>query len=492
MPSPEGEAAADLLIRDAYIVTVDPARRVFTNGYIAFTGGRISHIGRMADGAPPAREVLDGRSRMVLPGMVNGHNHLVQNCLRGYNDDRWPVLDIPAAVRRLMEQLFAIAGRMDAERTRAIVRLHALEMLKSGYVATHDEHFTNTRKDSVDGAWTAIRESGMRGYLCRCIVNSHGVPDEGREDVETGLAEVERLKALFDGDRIAVATGFVNFNFLSDPEDMRRVREGADRLGVAFGVDMTDNARGQTLKARGFDGGQVEYYRRFGLLETPIYAGKAVNVLPHEYDILAEHDCRVALVPALRFFDAAGLSIHEFLKRGMLPGLGTDAPLVSDSQDPFEVMRLAIYAQNLATKRERAAGGELPDAAHWVVAERAIEMATLGGARALFMDEVTGSLEVGKAADCIILDTARADFAPTYDGRRAIGSLVWGGGAKLVDCVFVGGEKLIENGRSTRWDEAELAAEAERALRDISREAGLERFLPPRVAGASYRGWTYS
>ncbi len=481
----------DTIIRNATILTMDPGRRVYTNGYLAVKNGRIHAIGEDRDCGFTANETIDADGKMVMPGFANAHNHLVQSCFRGYNDDRWPVLDIPAAVRALISQLFLMAGEMDEARTYAIVRLHALEMLKLGYTATHDEHFTNIRKDSVDGSWQAITDSGMRGYLTRCIANSASVPEEGREDVESGLAELERLAGKFASDRIAVVGGFLNFNFLEDPEDMRRIRQGCDRLGVPFGIDMTDNSRGAALKARGFDGGQVEYYRSFDLLHEPIYAGKAVNVQPHEFDIMAEHDCRTSLVPVLRFFDATGIPVDEFLKRNQLPAIGTDAPLVSDSQNPFEVMRLMILAQNVSVKARVAAGGDRPSKEHWLNAETCLEMATLGGARTLFMDEDCGSLETGKAADFIMVDMSGVEAQPTYDGRRGPGALVWGGQSSIVDTVFIAGRKLVENGRSAIWDEEEIIREAQAALRGIADATGLYDLLPSRTAGSSFRGWTY-
>lgn len=484
----------DTLIRDAYVVTMDASRRVYTRGFVAIDRGMLHAVGPMNGGAlPRARRTIDAAGAVVMPGMVNGHNHLVQNAFRGYNDDRWPVLDIPAAVRSLLDQLFAMSAHMDAQRTHALVRLHALELLKNGYTATHDEHFTNIRKDSVEGSWHAIDQSGLRGFLCRCIVDDR-VPPEGRESVDEGLREVERLRC-FASDRVTVAASFVNYSFLSAPEDMRRIRKAALDLSVAFGVDMTDNSRGALLRARGFaDGlGQVDYYREYGLLDDgPIYAGKGVNLLPHEYATLAERDCRMAVVPTLRFFDGQGVPAHDFLEAGIMPGLGTDAPLVSDTQDPFECMRHAIFAQNIAVKNQVAAGGDRPERDHWVVAETALEMATLGGARALLMEDRTGSLEPGKQADLVIVDIDRAEFAPTHDDARLVGSLVWAGKASQVRTVMVGGDILIENGCSTRWNEEEVVAEADRAMREVAAAAGLEAWLPPRRAGETYRGWTYN
>ncbi len=481
----------DTLVRKATILTIDPERRVFTDGYLAVKDGRILSIGEDKDCTFTADETIDASGMMVMPGLSNAHNHLVQNCFRGYNDDRWPVLDIPAAVRALIRQLFLMTGQMDAERTYTIVRLHALEMLKLGYTATHDEHFTNIRKDSVDGSWQAIADSGMRGYLTRCIANSTSVPEAGREDVESGLVELERLAGKFASDRLKVAGGFLNFNFLADPDDMRRIRQGCDKLNLPFGIDMTDNSRGAALKARGYDGGQVEYYRDFDLLHSPIYAGKAVNVRPHEFDILKSHDCRTSLVPVLRFFDATGIAVDEFLKRDMLPAIGTDAPLVSDSQNPFEIMRLMIFAQNISVKARVAAGGTVPEKDHWLNAETCLEMATLGGAQTLFMDDECGSLEPGKAADFILVDMSGVEAQPTYDGRRGPGALVWGGQSSMVDTVFVAGRKLVENGCSTVWDEEEIVQDAQAVLRDIAKETGLYDILPQRTPGSSFRGWSY-
>jgi 5-methylthioadenosine/S-adenosylhomocysteine deaminase len=488
----------DTLITNAYVITMDASRRVLTDGYVAIAGGVISAVGTMAElGAELARapitaaETIDARGRVVMPGFANTHNHLVQGAFRGYNDDRWPVLDLPVAVKNLLHQLFTMAARMDGERTNRIVRLHLLDMLKSGYTATHDEHFTNICKDSADGAFTAVAESGMRGFLGRCIVNGERIPDAGAETVEAGMIEVERLRARYGSPLIEVVPSILNFNFLADPEDMRRIRQGADHLGSRLDVDMTDNSRGAGLKARGFDGGQLEYYASFGVLDGPIYAGKAHELLPREFDMLGDFDARFSLVPTLRFFDGQGLPVHHFLSRGVLPGLGTDAPMVADCQSPFEMMRKTILAQNLCVKREQAEGHDRPLPQHWATAETVIEMATLGGARTLFMDDVSGSLEPGKSADLIIVDLDRAETQPSHGNRRTPGLIVWAAQAANVDTVFVAGRKLVEGGRSTVWDEDTVIAEAAEALAAIAEETGLYAQLPDRLPGKTFRNWTY-
>jgi 5-methylthioadenosine/S-adenosylhomocysteine deaminase len=487
----ENRMQADILICNAYVVTVDDARRVFTNGYLAIKNGLISAVGPMTECHVDAAQVIDATARLLMPGFANAHNHLIQVAFRGYNDDRWPVLDIPTAVSALLRQLFLIAGRLDEERAYALTRLHLLEMLKAGYVSTHDEHFTNVGHRALDGSWAAVRESGMRGFLARCILNTEMIPREGCEDVDAGLAEVARLRACFASPMIEVVPGILNFSFLDDPEDMRRIGQGARHMGARLDIDMTDNSRGAKLRARGFEGGQVQYYQRFGLLEEPLYAGKAVHLRPEDCAVLARADARLGLVPVLRFFDTAGLPIHHLLANGILAGLGTDAPLVSDSQNPFEMMRMAILAQNLAVKREVAAGGQVPARDLWLTAERAIEMATLGGARTLFKDEVSGSLSVGKSADCILVRLSDASIATGWDGCRAIGALVWGGGTQLIDRVFIAGKCLIAGGCSTVWNEEEVVSDAVRVMNMISREVPFDSMLSPRKPGKTFRGWQY-
>ena len=482
---------ADTLIQNAYVITMDDERRVYTNGYVAFADGKVNAVGPMSDCDTVATETIDAAGSVVMPGFVNAHNHLIQVALRGFNDDRWPVLDLPAAVRVLLQLLYSMGGRMDEERTYLLSRLHALDMIKSGYTATHDEHFVNTRRDSVDGSWQAIEDSGMRGFLARCIVNGERVPDEASETVEQGMLEVERLRNRFSSSRIEVVPGILNFHFLEDPEDMRRIREGADALGCRLDVDMTDNSRGATLKAQGFDGGQVDYYKHFGVMDGPIYAGKAHALQPHEYDILANHDARLCMVPMLRFFDGYGLPLHHFFKRGILPAIGTDAPLVTDCQSPFEMMRHTILAQNIAVKRERSEGIEPPEEALWATSEKVLEMATRSGSHTLFMDDQAGSLELGKSADCVMIDMKRAETQPAHADHRLIGLLVWSAAAANVDTVFVEGKKLLEGGRSLIWNEDDVISEAASALADIAAETGMDKLLSERRPGSSFRGWSY-
>ncbi|TAK29547.1 MAG: hypothetical protein EPO21_21230 [Chloroflexota bacterium] len=482
----------DTLIKNGYVITIDGQRRVFTDGFVAITAGRITAVGSMSDCNYTATEVIDAKGKAVLPGMTNAHNHLVQVCFRGYNDERWPVQgDLVEAVKRVAERHYAMAARIDEERGYLLGRQHMIELIKAGYTATHDEHFMNTRKDTVDGIWAAVKEAGIRGFLARCPVDGSMVPPEGKERAEEGLIEVERLRAKFNSPLVEVVPGIINYAWITDQEDMRRLKQGAERFGCHFDIDMSDNSLGARLIERGFHGGQVAYYQQFDILNEPIYIGKAHGMRPEEFPVLAKADARVALVPVVRFFDGLGLPVHHLLGNGMLPGIGTDAPLIADSQTPWRAMKDVLLAGNMAVRREMEAGQEAPADKSLPRTETVVEMATIGGARTLFMDHEAGSLEMGKSADCIIVNLDYPTLRPTYGGRRLLANLVWGGEGQLVDTVFVAGRKLLEGGRCTIWDEAEVASAAEQVTRDIAHESGVGELMASRVPGQQFRGWTY-
>src|SRR3546814_8326430 len=97
-----------------------------------------------------------------------------------------------------------------------------LDMLKAGYTATHDEHFTNIRRDSADGSWSAVADSGMRGFLCRCIVNAERIPDTGRETVEAGPSEAEPVRGGFATDRIQYCAGVLKLKFRANHDHLAR------------------------------------------------------------------------------------------------------------------------------------------------------------------------------------------------------------------------------------------------------------------------------
>ncbi len=184
---------ADVVFRGGYLVTLDEERRVFTNGHLAVRGNRIVSIGPDADWTGRAARSIEARGKVILPGLVNAHNHLDQIVCRARMDD----LPSASAMSAFAHDQIALWKHAGEEVTATIVRLHLLDMLKGGTTAVHDQHFTNIPGENIEGVLRALDEAGMRALVSRCHLSEPSmVPAEAIEPVETVLKEIEVARQL--------------------------------------------------------------------------------------------------------------------------------------------------------------------------------------------------------------------------------------------------------------------------------------------------------
>jgi 5-methylthioadenosine/S-adenosylhomocysteine deaminase len=316
------------------------------------------------------------------------------------------------------------------------------------------------------------------------------VPREAIERVDQVFREVERLRARWQSGRIEITASPINPSWVATGEELVELREGVRALGVPFDIDLGGDVWRKTLPERGFKGGAVDYCARLGILDDQTLGGKSFQMLPYEYDIWAEHGVKACMVPFGRIQREGGVALHHFLARGVMPGIGTDSPNSHPTTSLWEAMRLTLLG-TMTRKNFDAIQGDTSDGDVAVTTETALEMATVAGARALFLDPEVNGLAAGRKADLIVVDADNAALAPRFDDRRLVSSLVWCAEASMVDTVMIDGRILLEGGRSTVWDEEQVIAEAEEVARDLFRKSGQDVSLPPRAAGDSYHGWNY-
>ena len=479
--------AADVLFRGAYIVTLDSERRVFRNGYLAVQGDSIVEVGEDRNCNVVAAREINARGKVIMPGLVDAHNHLNQVVFRAKMDDS-PSANGMAGFIRTQIDLWKEAGE---EINYLVHRLHLLDKLKNGTTATHDQHFTNLPLDNQDGVLRAIDESGMRAFVSRChLSDPTTVPAEAIETVPTVLKETARLRRQWNSDRVQITASPINPSWVATGEELVELRQGIREMGAPFDIDLSGDLWRETMAARGWKGGAVEYCDSLGILDDMVLGGKSFQMLPHEYRIWADRGVKACMVPFGRMQREHGAALHHFLAVGVVPGIGTDSPSSHPTSSLWEVMRLCL----LGTTTRKLAEARLGQAADEDVnptTETVLEMATLAGARALFLPERVGGLEAGNAADLIVIDVDRPAFSPRHDDRRLVSSLVWVTEGSMVDTVMVDGQILVEDGRSTVWDEERIMLEAEEATRRIFERSGLASTLPRRGPGETFRGWTY-
>jgi cytosine/adenosine deaminase-related metal-dependent hydrolase len=442
-----------LLIRNARVVTMDHARRVIDEGFVAVRGPVIDAVGPMSECPRDADQVIDASGSAALPGFVNAHAHSLDILLRGGVADDRPLYDwlvnvnLPAGARyRISDNDLA-------------VRLFAAEALRSGITTVVDQMETpfDAWDDIADTVVATYGATGMRAVVCQMFYDT--VPehlaglDLGRH---TGpLADLlERIGAMivrhhgsYDG-RISFwpAPGLA---VLCTAEAVL----GAQRLARSHGV-MTTIHVAESVHDRVQQGmSSIAYLADIGYLAPDVLAGHCVQADGDDIRTLARTGTKVSTQPVSNLFLGNGIApVAEMHTAGITVALGTDDGNCNNSVNMLADMKFAALLQK----------GRYGDAAA-LTAQRVLEMATIEGARAVGMAEEIGSLEPGKRADVILIDMQAAHMQPHQSIASA---LVYQANGTEVHTALIDGRVVMAD-RQPAW----LGVEAERELLDDVRAA---------------------
>ncbi|MBR73429.1 MAG: hypothetical protein CL872_00590 [Dehalococcoidaceae bacterium] len=479
----------DYLIRNAYVITTDTKKNVYTKGYVAISGEKIVDVGKEEDCQFHGKKEINAAGKAVLPGLVNAHNHINQMLLRSSIDDH---STYEPNITGFMQKMVDIWSNATPEICYKIVRLHILDMILGGVVAIHDQHFTNFPNSNIDGTLQAIQESQLHAFVSRCHLSAESLPKQARENVSDVLKEVQRLKSIWDDDRLTITGSPINPTWVQTPEELIELREGIKSLNVPFDIDLSGASWKQTLMERKYTkGGAVQYCAELGILDQDVSGGKSFMLEPDEYDIWKETGMTACIVPLGRIRDELGPSTHHFLARGILPGLGNDGPMGTPQSSIWQVMRHS-YIADIVRKKSEILQNYTEDHEIQITPEILLEMATIGGRRHLFLDKEVAGIEKDNSADIIIVDIDNHRFYPHNNLRRIPTHLVFSTDVQDVESVMIKGQLVVENRQSTIWDYDTVKNEAEIATQELLSMAGYEPMLPTRRPGQTFNGWNYS
>lgn len=450
MPPPQ-PMTADLRIDAGWIVPVRPSGQVLEKSSLLLRDGRIAALLATAEAqAWTTAEHLRLPGHVLIPGLVNLHTHAAMNLLRGYADD------LPL-MTWLEQHIWPAEGRhVCADFVRDGTRLACIEMLEGGITCCNDMYFF------PEAAVEAAVEAGMR-IAAGLIVLDAPTPYAADADDYLGKGLAVR-DAWRDHARVRFCLAPHAPYSVGDRALEKVVTYAAQLdLPVHMHVHETVDEIRHGLARHGLR--PLARLRALGLLGPQLTAVHAVHLSDAEIDTLAMHGCHVAHCPASNLKLASGFTpVAKLLSAGINVGIGTDGAASNNRLDLFAEMRLAA----LLAKAVAGDPAVLP-------AQRALEMATLAGARALALDEQIGSLEVGKQADVVAVDLAALPSQPCYD---PVSQLVYCAGREQVSHVWVNGEAVVIDGRNTRVNRAEALARAH-AWRE--RIAGGHRAPPQRT-----------
>lgn len=392
---------------------------------------RITAVGGRPEGFTPDK-IIDGRCRLAIPGMVNCHTHGYMALLRNIADDltfdEW-----------LFKGVMPIEDRMTGEDAYWGSMLAYAEMLKTGTTSFLDMHMF--RGDCA----RAVDEIGIRGVLSRGLVG-FGRGDEG------GLRRIDELKSEMRDYANNPRLSFMvapHAIYTTDREYLELCVETARELGLSIHTHVSETVHEVMTAKEKYGLSPVEYLNEIGLFDVNTVAAHCVHLSERDMQILAEKKVNVAANPRSNLKLANGIApIPELQERGVNICIGTDGAASNNSLNMFSDMNYTALLHKGRTHSPTVTS-----------AADVLGFATRNGAKALGLD--TGVLEAGKKADIALLDLARPQFCPRHN---LVAALVYSANGSEVDTVIVDGEVVLEGGKLTRVDEAEIYAKANEAL----------------------------
>ncbi|MEM2440729.1 MAG: amidohydrolase [Candidatus Bathyarchaeia archaeon] len=429
---------ADLLIYGCIVLPMKD-ERIIENGAIAVKDGKIAFVGESKSlRGIKAERTIDARGRVALPGLVNCHTHVAMTLFRGLAEDK--PLDV-----WLRETIWPLEAKLTSEDVYAGALLGCLEMLKSGTTCFADMYF---RERAVA---EAVRQSGIRGVLAEGIIEA-GNKELGEKMFNNSVSFAENFRGFAESRVTTMLAPHAAYS--CSPELLRRVGEKASKLGVGIHIHLAESAEMFKEFERLYGCGEVAFLNKLGFFEGHVLAAHCVNLSEVDRRVLAEHGVNVVHVPVANMklgLDAA--RVKELVDLGVNVALGTDGPASNNTLDMFETMKFAALLQKHAYRDPSV-----------LTAYQILRMATLGGAKALGLDGIIGSLEAGKKADIVLVDLSKPHLKPLHNVYAA---LVYSARGSDVETVIVDGKIIMENREVKTLDEEAVMEKAERHAADL-------------------------
>jgi 5-methylthioadenosine/S-adenosylhomocysteine deaminase len=430
---PDSAAALDLLLLPDWLVPVEPAGVVLKQHGIGIRDGAIVYIGPRAEALRKnTREIRELPGMLLSPGLINAHGHAAMTLLRGIADDlplmSWLQDHIWPAESKWVNEDFVRDG----------TDLAIAEQLKGGITCFSDMYFF------PKVACERVHISGIRAQITVPVMD---FPIPGARNAEESLhIGIELFSDMAHHDRIKIAMGPHAPYTVSD-ENLEKMRVIADELDAAIHMHVHETTAEVREALEQRQERPLARLHRLGLLSPRFQAVHMTQISDEDLALLVETNASVIHCPESNMKLASGFCpVERLWQAGVNVAIGTDGAASNNDLDLLGETRTA------ALLAKAVAGSATALDAH-----RALRMATLNGARAMGIEQHTGSLELGKAADMVAFDLSGLAQQPIYD---PVSQLIYATSRDCVSHVWVAGQQLLQDKRLTRMDEQALIATA--------------------------------
>ena len=417
----------DIVVHNGIIVTVNSTFDIIENGIICIKDGRVEKIAVQSENPslPSARDTIDAGGGIILPGLINTHTHLPMTLFRGLADD------LPLDTW-LNEIIFPAEGKhINPESVHWGALLACAELLLSGTTTCCDGYFL---EDSVA---QAAHESGIRAILGHGVIDfpAPGVPNPA-DNLTTAVKYAEKWR--HTSDRIHPSL-FCHSPYTCSQNTLQTAKNAARDLGILFQIHAAETrSEGDQILAR-HKMTPIQYLDEIGILDSQTLLIHCVWVDNKDIEIIAAHRAGVSHCPQSNMKLAGGIApIPKLIKKGIPVGLGTDGCASNNNLDLFQEMDITAKLHKADTFDPTI-----------MAAATVLKTTTIEAAKAIGLDRQIGSLEPGKQADLIVVNTRTPHLTPLYHPQSHI---VYAAKGSDVNDVIISGRILVKNKKLLKLD----------------------------------------
>ena len=428
-----------IVIKNALAILPQGAEDVIQETSIYIEGDKIAAIGDAPEGFTEDK-VIDGKDKLVIPGLINCHTHSYMSFMRNVADDL-----------SFMDWLFGtidpIEQQMTDEDTYWGANLAIIEMMKSGTTCFNDMQM------NIHQTTRAVKESGMRAVICRGLVGS-GNDEAGQMRLRQAYEERDAAR---DCDRLTFRLG-PHAPYTCDDAFLKIVAEEAKKENMGIHVHLSESVSEIEQIQEKYGCTPIALAEKCGIFDVPAIAAHCVQVTEEDMDILVRKNVSVVTNPASNMKLGNGFApIGRMLEKGINVCLGTDGAASNNCLNMFHELSLLTLIHK--------GTGKTPQC---VSAKEGFRIATFNGARALGLEKEIGSIEVGKKADLAILDLNTPSLTPR---NNLIAGLSYSANGSEVDTVIINGKITMENRRILTMNEQLVY----RKIQQIIERMGLDK-----------------
>ena len=410
---------------------MDTENTILENGFLCVRGDTISHIGVKGEESFEATKVIDAQGGLILPGLVNGHTHAAMSLLRGLADD------LPL-MQWLNNYIFPVERKMDADFVYAGTLLACAEMIMSGTTTFCDMYLFE------DEVARAAQKAGMR-----CLVGEvlYDFPSPNYGPIEKGFEYTQWLIQKWHGDPLVSIAVEPHSLYICSPDLLTTANELALNHNVPLVIHVAETLNEVAQVKEKYGKTPVEHLHALGLLGPHLIADHCVHLNESDISKMAEHRAKAIDNPESNMKLASGIApVPELLAQGVTVGLGTDGCASNNNLDLFTEMDTAAKIHKIQNMDPTVTD-----------AVTVLRMATIEGAKALGFEDITGSLEQGKRADVIVIDTHKPHLTPMYNPAS---HLVYAARGSDVSTSIINGKVVMEDRKLLFLDLDEIMARA--------------------------------